>query len=114
MAEIEPAPRLALLEETPDVLDVRVGVGVVAVLPVHPHPEPAGLLRHQLAVPRDALLAPLGKLGEPVLLDLALRPDAQLLLDLDLDPQPLRVVAVLVAKLVTAQRVVALEDVLER
>ena len=62
---------------------------------------------------RDALLAALGELGEPVLLDLALRVEAELLLDLDLDPEALAVEAVLVALVVAAERLVALEHVLE-
>ena len=63
-------------------------------------------------VVRDPLLAALGELGEPVLLDLALRVEAERLLDLDLDPEALAVEAVLVALVVAAQRLVALEDVL--
>ena len=62
----------------------------------------------------DALLAALGELREPVLLDLALRVEPERLLDLDLDPEPLAVEAVLVALVEAAQRLVALEDVLER
>src|SRR5205814_5210860 len=51
--------------------------------------------------------------GQPVLLDLALRVQSQLLLDLYLDPEPLTVEAVLVALVEAAERLVALEDVLE-
>ena len=59
-------------------------------------------------------LAALGELGEAVLLDLALRVEPERLLDLDLDPEALAVEAVLVALVEAAQRLVALEDVLER
>ena len=62
----------------------------------------------------DDLAAAGGELLEPVLLDLALRVEAELPLDADLDPQPLAVEAVLVALVEAAQRLVALEDVLER
>ena len=110
---VQPAAAVHLLEEHPDVLDVRVGERVVVVVPVHPLAEPLRLLGLHLGEARDALLAPLGELGEPVLLDLALRVEAELLLDLDLDPEPLAVEAVLVALVVAAERLVALEDVLE-
>jgi hypothetical protein len=67
-----------------------------------------------LRVLRDPLLAALGELGDPVLLDLALRVQTQLALDADLHPEALAVEAVLVAQVVAAERLVALEDVLER
>ena len=54
------------------------------------------------------------ELGEPVLLDLALRVEPERLLDLDLDPEALAVEAVLVALVEAAHRLVALEDVLQR
>ena len=54
------------------------------------------------------------KLVEAVLLDLPLGVQAELLLDADLDPQPLAVEAVLVALVEAAERLVALEDVLQR
>jgi hypothetical protein len=61
----------------------------------------------------DVAAAP-RELGEPVLLDLPLRVQAQLTLDADLDPEPLAVEAVLIALMVAAERLVALEDVLQR
>ena len=103
-----------LLQEAPDVLDVRVREGVVVVVPVHPHAQPAGLLRDHLGELRDALAAAGGELGQPVLLDVPLRVQPERLLDLDLDPEALAVEAVLVALVVAAERLVALEDVLER
>ena len=111
---VQPAAAVHLLEEAPDVLDVRVGERVVVVVPVHPLAEPLRLLGLHLGEARDALLAALRELGEPVLLDLALRVQAELLLDLDLDPEALAVEAVLVALVEAAERLVALEDVLER
>jgi hypothetical protein len=52
---------------------------------------------------RDPLFAALRELGEPVLLDFALRVEPELLLDLDLDPEALAVEAVLVALVEAAQ-----------
>ena len=114
MALIQPAAFVDGLQEPPDVLDVRVGEGVVVRVPVHPHAEARGLLRDDLGELRHPLLAPLRELGEPVLLDLALRVEPERPLDLDLDPEALAVEAVLVALVEAAKRLVALEDVLER
>src|SRR5262245_3720717 len=114
VALVEPPAAVALLQEAPDVLDVRVREGEVVVAPVHPLAEPLRLADHHADIARDALLAALGELGDAVLLDLALGVEAELLLDLDLDPQALTVEAVLVALVVTARGPVALEDVLQR
>src|SRR6187200_2529524 len=107
---VQPALLLHRLQEAPVVLDVRVREREVVVAPVHPHAEPLRLARHHADVARDPLLAALGELGDAVLLDLALGVEAELLLDLDLDPQALAVEAVLVALVVTACGLVALED----
>ena len=101
-------------QEAPDVLDVRVGEREVVVAPVHPLAEPDRPLRQLRRRPDDDVAALAGELGEPVLLDLALRVEPELALDADLDPEALAVEAVLVALVVAAQRLVALEDVLER
>src|SRR5262249_61453695 len=77
MTLVEPASPVDLGEEAPDVLDVRVGEGVVVGVPVHPHAEPPGLLRDLFGEAGDALLAARGELGEPVLLDLTLRVQAE-------------------------------------
>src|SRR5690349_16616888 len=105
---------MRLLEEPPDVLDVRVGEREVVVAPVHPLAEALRLLGHDADEPGDALPAALCELREPVGLDVALRVEPELLLDLDLDPEALAVEAVLVALVEAAQRLVALEDVLQR
>ena len=55
VAHVEPAALVDGLEEPPDVLDVRVPEGVVVVVPVHPHPEPLGLLGDLLGVLGDRL-----------------------------------------------------------
>src|SRR5207302_9154856 len=114
LALVEPAAPVRLGEESPDVLDVRVREGEVVVAPVHPLPEPLRLIGHDPHIPGDPLLAALGELGEAVVLDLALRVEAELLLYLDLDPEALAVEPVLVALVEAAERLVALEDVLQR
>ena len=114
VALVQPSARVHLLEEAPDVLDVRVREGVVVVAPVHPHAEARRLLDHHRGVVRDPLAALRGELGQAVGLDLALRVQPERLLDLDLDVQPLRVEAVLVAEVMAAHGLVALEDVLQR
>ena len=99
-------------EEAPDVLDVRVAEGEVVVAPVHPLSE-ADRPRELLGRPHDHVAALAGELGEAVLLDLPLRVEAELALDAHLDPEALAVEAVLVALVVAAERLVALEDVLQ-
>src|SRR5204863_2245251 len=114
VAFVEPAAPVRLGKEAPDVLDVRVREREVVVAPVHPLAEALRLLGHDADVLGNSLLAALGELGEPVLLDLALRVEAELLLDLDLNPEALAVEAVLVALIESARRLVALEHVLQR
>ena len=110
----EPAPLVDGGQEPPDVLDVGVGEGEVVAAPVHPLPESDRPLREIGGGALDDGPAAAGELGQPELLDLALRVEAELSLDADLDPQPLAVEAVLVALVVAPERLVALEDVLER
>ena len=114
MAAEEPAPLVDGGQEPPDVLDVGVGEGEVVAAPVHPLPESDRPLREIGGGALDDGPAAAGELGQPELLDLALRVEAELALDADLDPQPLAVEAVLVALVVAPERLVALEDVLER
>src|SRR5258708_20440808 len=81
---VQPAPLVHDPQELPDVLDIRVGEGVVVLAPVHPLAEPdrtgdevGGRLLHDLA--------PLSIEGlEAVFLALPLRFDSQLLLDANL------------------------------
>ena len=114
VAEVEPATFVDELEESPDVLDVRVAEREVVTSPVHPLAETDRPVGQRAGGPRDHIPATPRELGEPVLLDLALRVEAELALDPDLDPEPLAVEPVLVALLVAAERLVALEDVLQR
>src|SRR5204863_2775367 len=62
---VQPAARLHLLEEAPDVLDVRVGEGEVVVAPVHPHAKPLRLLGLDAGELRDEVAAITGEAGEP-------------------------------------------------
>jgi hypothetical protein len=114
VAEVEPVPLVHEAEEAPDVLDVRVAEGEVVVPPVHPLAEPDGALGEGARGADDHVATAAGELGEPELLDLALGVEPELPLDPDLDPQALAVEAVLVALVVSAKRLVALEDVLQR
>ncbi len=114
VAHVEPAVLVHALQHPPDVLDVRVAEREVVVAPVHPLAEADRPSREVGRRLDDDVAAAARELGEPVLLDLALRVQAQLTLDADLDPEALAVEAVLVALMVAAQRLVALEDVLQR
>ncbi len=114
VALVQPTLLLDGLEEAPDVRDVRVAEREVVVAPVHPHPEPLRLRRLDAGELRDEVAAVAREPGEAVLLDLALRVEAERLLDLDFDVEALRVEAVLVAELVAVGGLVALKDVLQR
>ncbi len=114
VAEVEPALLVDDPQEAPDVLDVRVAEREVVVPPVHPLAEPDRSLRQLLGRPHDHVPALPGEAVEPVLLDLLLRVEPELAFDAHLDPEPLAVEPVLVALVVAAERLVALEDVLER
>src|SRR5436190_19278847 len=112
--EIEPTLLVHVLEEPPDVFDVGVAEGEVIVAPVHPLAEASRAPRQLGGVAGNGVAALPRELGEAVLLDLALRVQSQRALDADLDPETLAVVAVLITLVESAERVVALEDVLER
>jgi hypothetical protein len=114
VALVQPPPLVHELQEPPDVLDVRVAEGEVVGSPVHPLPEALRSLCQLGRRPDHLLAAAARELREPELLDLALRVEAELPLDPDLDPQALAVEAVLVALVMTAQRLVPLEDVFQR
>src|SRR4029077_12073865 len=80
----------------------------------HPVAEPDRLLRLDRGEVRHPVLALLYELVDPVLKDVLLRREAVFLLDLHLDPEALRVEAVLVALLLAEHRVEALERILVR
>ncbi len=103
----EPAQR------PPDRLDVVVGHRHVGVLEVDPVADPLDHPVPVADVPEDGLPAAGVELGDPELLDLLLRGDAELLLDLELDREPVAVPAALARDVVPAHRLVARVDVLE-
>ena len=111
---VDPAAPVTLLEEVPDRVVILVRHRVVGVVPVHPVPEPDRLARDRVGEPPDPRLAKLHEPVDAVLLDLALRLEAQVLLHLDLDPEPLAVEPVLVPLPVALHRPVAQEEVLVR
>ena len=102
-----------LLQRPPDRLDVGVVEGEVGVVGVDPEADPLGqpvplvhVLEHRLAA--------LGvELGDAVALDVLLLGEAELLLDLQLDRQPVTVPARLAVDLAAAHRLEAREHVLE-
>ena len=114
MTEVQPPPLVHDLEEAPDVLDVGVAEREVVVAPVHPLAEPDRTVGQSPRGPDDDFATPPCELGEAELLDLALRVEPEVAFDADLDPQPLAVEAVLVALVMAPERLVALEDVLQR
>ena len=109
---VEPSALVDGLQEPPDVFDVRVAEGEIRVVPVHPLAEARRLLGPHARVVRDALFAARRELGDAVLLDVALRAESERLLDLHLNPEPLRVETVLIALVEATERLVALEEVL--
>ena len=114
MTAVEPAAFVRELQESPDVGDVGVGEGVVVVAPVHPLAETLRPADEFLRRPGDLLPAFTRELGEPVLLDLVLGVEAEFPLDAHFNPKALAIEAVLVALVEPAERLVALEDVLQR
>ena len=111
-ALVHPSALVADLQEVPDGVVVLVGHRVVRVVPLHPVAQPHRLLGLLGGEPPDALLAELDEPVDAEVFDLALVVELQLLLYLDLDPQPLSVEAVLVALLIPPHGLVALEHVL--
>ncbi len=114
VTHVDPVPLVHPLEEPPDVLDVRVAEREVVVSPVHPLAEADRPLGQRAGGVHDHLAAPPCELGQAVRLDVALGVEPELTLDSDLDPEALTVEAVLIALVVAPERLVALEDVLQR
>ncbi len=115
VAEVEPVAVVDGLQHPPDVLDVRVAEREVVACP-SPSTGRAASSRAQSCSENVTTASRhfARELLEPVLLDLALRVEPELALDADLDPEALAVEAVLVALVEAAERLVALEDVLQR
>ena len=101
------------LERPPDRLDVVGVVCPVGVVVVLPERHPLGHRPPVAHVLVDALAAEPVELGDAELLDLLLARDAELLLDLQLDGQPVGVPAGLALDVEALHRPVAAEEVLE-
>src|SRR3954447_25094822 len=114
MSHVQVVALVHRLQHPPDVLDVRVAEREVVVSPVHPLAEALRALPELVRRPHDLVAAAARELLEPELLDVALRVEAEVVLDADLDPEALAVEAVLVALVEALERLVALEDVLQR
>ncbi len=112
MAFVEPPAFLAGLKEVPDVLDVVVGMCVVAIVPAHPLAEPDRLLRNNVGEFLNSSATLPGKLGQPVGFNLTLGVEAQLFLYFDLDPEALAIEAILPALIESPHGMISLEDVL--
>ena len=100
-------------QRPPDRLDVVVVHRHVGVVEIEPEADPLGEPVPVLDVAEDRLAAALVELGDPVVLDLGLRGDPQLLLDLELDRQPVAVPARLARHQMPGHGPVAGIDVLE-
>jgi hypothetical protein len=101
-----------LRERPPDALDVGLVVGDVGVAHVDPEAELLGEALPLLGVAEDALEAAADEGLDPVLHDRVLARDPQLLLDLDLDRQPVGVPAGAARNVEAPHRLVAGDDVL--
>ena len=110
----DPAVVVTLFEEVPDTADVRVGIGKVGVVPLHPLAKAFALLRDDAGKMLHTVLALLGELVHPVVFNILFRFKAELFFHFHLDPQTLGVKAVLAAAVVTLHRLVADKDILER
>ena len=102
-----------LAQRPPDGLDVARVERAVGVVEVDPEPDALGQRVPVLQELEDRLAAALVELGDPVGLDLVLVLHAQLLLDGDLDREPVAVPAALALDEVAAHRLVARVEVLE-
>jgi hypothetical protein len=101
------------LQRPPHRLDVAGVERAVGVLEVDPVADPLGQRGPVLEELEDRLAALLVELGDAVALDVVLGGEAELLLDRDLDGQPVAVPAALALHEAAAHRLVAREDVLE-
>ena len=97
----------------PDRLDVLVGHRHIGVVQVEPEADSLREAVPVLDVAEDGLAAAFLELGDPVFLDLLLRGDAQLALDLQLDGQPVAVPTRFPGDLMPGHRPEARIDVLE-
>ncbi len=111
---VEQALPVQLGERPPHALDVALVVGDVGGLGVDPEADLVGEPLPRLRVTEHGVDAPGDEGLDAVRLDLGLAVDVQLLLDLDLDGQPVRVPARLAGDVVAAHGLEAGEHVLDR
>ena len=102
-----------LLQRPPDRLDVVVREREVGVVGVDPEADPLGERVPLVDVAQHGLAALGVELGHAVALDVGLRLEAELLLDLELHRQPVTVPSALAGDEVAAHRLEAREHVLE-
>src|SRR5690606_6897283 len=114
VAAVEQPPRVQLLDQPPDGLDVLRRVGDVRPRVVEPVPDPLREPLPVLLVRPDALPADLVEAVDAELLDLALPADPQLPLGLDLDRKTVRVPPRDPGDVAAAHRLVAADQILDR
>ena len=112
LVETTAVPDLA--QRPPHRFDVFVGERDVGVVEVDPEADPLREPVPLLDVAEHRLAAASVELGDPVVLDLGLRGDPELLFDLELDREPVAVPARLARHVVPPHRLIARVDVLER
>ena len=103
-----------LLDDPPERLDVLRLVGHVRVVDVHPVPDALGELLPLGEIRPHGLLALRVELPDPKLLDLCLSREPELLFNLKLNRQPVRVPASFTIDMESAHRLVPRNQVLER
>ncbi len=113
MALVDEALVPHLADDPPDRFDVLVRQRPVRVLGVDPDAGSLGQRGPVLDVARDGVTTALGELGNTERLDLVLVLEPELLLDLDLDGEPMAVPSALAGDVVAAHRLEAGIEVLE-
>ena len=111
---LNPAIIVADLEEMPDSLDVLVGVGIIGVVPLHPLTESLGLVGDDAREMLDTVNAFFREVVHAVVFDVLFGFEAELLFDLNLNPETLRVEAVLTAAVVASHGFIADKRILQR
>ena len=102
-----------LLEDPPDTLHVGGVEGPVGLVEIDPVAHPFGHVGELVDVLEDALPAELVEGLDPKLLDVLLAGEFQLLLDLDLDRETVRIPSGLAIHVKAAHRLVAGEQILQ-
>ena len=101
------------LEGPPCGLDVIQFDCLIGVVPIHPYSELLELLRHILTKSDSELLTGVDELVYSQLLDVLLRVDTDVLLDLDLDGESVHIESGLIADVVSVHAPVSYQDILD-